>query len=545
MNQSDLTCQNFEMDTTSTTDISPEYTQAISDPSSERPSQETTRLTVNGHAIPRITSKSSLLHLGEIAGGIVHLRKSFEEEREIIKEEMTQFRDKVVTMEHNAEQWIHDHIRIRGYASSFGAGFNIMNATIGAGILSLPYVLKELGIVLGVVLMVFGFLVTNVSLHYLHTSHQILLEKQPDACFYEDIGYFAYGTWFRWLIKLLIFFAQVGTLTSFLQVIANFMQPIWAAIAGADSIMTQRWLILLIVFVPITMISMIKRMHDLRFISYISIFSIISFVIFLVVCYFANLTALERKGTVHFVTLTSEAPKMIGMIVFAFSCSSSLIPINYEYEAKQHKLIQNSITFGGFSTLLIYITCAIFGYLCFLDSTKAPIVSSFVYDKAHWYNYIFTALFCMVIFLTFPISMITCRLALDNILAPLWRWKIPKTCDRPLKSENESFDHIYAFLWKQGENVRFFFLTVMLCMICVTIAIFIPEVRYIMQVSGASTTTALGFVIPNLLYVKLTPLPWKSWKVILSLCICIFGVIFGSVTTIYSLVTIIMELTAK
>lgn len=143
----------------------------------------------------------------------------------------------------------------------------------------------------------------------------------------------------RWLIKFFLFFSQIGTLISFLQVIADFMRPIMVAVTGnKDSLFAQRWMILLVIYIPITLFSMIKRMHDLRFISYISIGAVISFVGFLIICYAANITHNERKGSVILWNYNLNFPRTLGIIIFSYSCAASLIPINYEYEAKQHLL---------------------------------------------------------------------------------------------------------------------------------------------------------------------------------------------------------------
>lgn len=495
-------------------------------------------------SMKKISSSTSLLGLSVQGNEEAEVQPTFTErismEATHIREEFAHLKEKVVNYEHKAEEWIKDHIKLRGYAnSSFGAAFNIMNATIGAGILSLPWVIKELGVIQGPLILFLAFCILQICFHLLHVSHQTVLEKQPDAQFYDDIGYAAYGTWMRWAIKLCLFFSQIGTLISFLQVIADFMSPIMIAITGnPKSVFAQRWTILLITYVPIMMFSMIKRMHDLRFISYISIGAVISFVGFLIVCFFANVTAPERKGELVFFRYNMNFPKTLGMIVFAYSCAASLIPINYEYEAKQHLLVSGSITMGGFSVFVIYLLCSLFGYLNFLDATQAPIVNSLVFNSNHWYNYIFTAIFCLMIFLTFPIAMIPCRLAFDNILSPIWRWKLPLGGPRVLKSANEKLDTILEWIWDHGENIRLFLETAFLCTICLLFAMLIPNVKLVMQVVGSSTTAATNLILPPLLYIKLTSYPWKNWKVILAIILLTFGVFFAIFVTLYNLITI-------
>lgn len=53
--------------------------------------------------------------------------------------------------------------------SLIGATFNLVNSTIGAGILSLPYVLHSCGILIGIPFLILGALITYITLVYLHT----------------------------------------------------------------------------------------------------------------------------------------------------------------------------------------------------------------------------------------------------------------------------------------------------------------------------------------------------------------------------------------
>lgn len=203
--------------------------------------------------------------------------------------------------------------------------------------------------------------------------------------------------------------------------------------------------------------------------------------------------------------------------------------------------VSGSITLGGFSVFIIYLVCSLFGYLNFLDATQAPVVNSFIYNSTNWYNYIFTAIFCLMIFLTFPIAMIPCRLAFDNILSPIWRWKLPLGGPRILNSENEKFDALLEWVWNHGENIRLFIETVFLCTTCLLFAMLIPNVKIVMQVVGSSTTAATNLILPTLLYIKLSPLPWKNWKIILAIILCTFGCFFACFVTTYNLVMIFLQ----
>lgn len=141
-------------------------------------------MSTENEGMKKVSSKTSLLGISvqnsDENSDIPTLKERISLDAQNIREEFDHLKDKVVEYEHKAEEWIKDHLKIRGYAnSSFGAAFNIMNSTIGAGILSLPWVFKELGIIQGSVILFIAFLILQVCFHMLHVSHEIVLDKKP------------------------------------------------------------------------------------------------------------------------------------------------------------------------------------------------------------------------------------------------------------------------------------------------------------------------------------------------------------------------------
>lgn len=105
----------------------------------------------------------------------------------------------------------HHHSSLKGYTDSeLGATFNLVNATVGSGILGLPFVLRETGLILGVGFIFIGAAISMISLSMLRIAHKMMLEREPQAKDYEDMGYYLYGSFISLIVKIAVILINFG-----------------------------------------------------------------------------------------------------------------------------------------------------------------------------------------------------------------------------------------------------------------------------------------------------------------------------------------------
>ncbi|TKC40911.1 hypothetical protein EI555_005927 [Monodon monoceros] len=81
----------------------------------------------------------------------------------------------------------------------------------------------------------------------------------------------------------------------------------------------------------------------------------------------------------------------------------------------------------------------------------------------------------------------------------------------------------FPFSW-----IRHSLIAIVLNIIIVLLAIYVPDIRNVLGVVGSSTSTCLIFVFPGLFYLKLSREDFLSWKKFGAFVLLIFGILVGN-----------------
>jgi hypothetical protein len=115
-----------------------------------------------------------------------HSINNFEEQKKNLIEKLKgdvekieNFTEKEFTIGAEKIEIIYHKFKERDRADSFlGAIFNMVQATVGAGTLSMPFILLTCGVFIGVPLIILGAIIGLITLKYLHTSIYLLKKKR-------------------------------------------------------------------------------------------------------------------------------------------------------------------------------------------------------------------------------------------------------------------------------------------------------------------------------------------------------------------------------
>jgi amino acid permease len=191
---------------------------------------------------------------------------------------------------------------------------------------------------------------------------------------------------------------------------------------------------------------------------------------------------------------------------------------------KDSDKIRWAIIFNVVVDFLVYCLCGVFGYLAFLQNTRGDLLESFNFTK--WYNILFTAVFLVTIFLTFPMSVFPCRLSFNNLINSLIS---------PCQNYVDKM-FVDASFW---ENVRGFFETLLIVGSGYFLAIFLPEVDVVFSLTGSTASACTSYIFPSLFYIKLTKHGWFHWSCLMAYLLLAIGVTFGVSITLIQILTIL------
>lgn len=373
-------------------------------------------------------------------------------------------------------------------SSIFGAAMNTMNAIVGAGIIAIPYALKECGFAFGIMSLFFIGALSGYTLILLYKSTEWTKKYN-----YQQVVEATFGQPFVGILTLMQFSFPFFAMVSYQVIISDNMSSIVQAIS-ITSPMTDRRILLVIMTLLIALpLSYFKMIESLSKVSFVSVISVI-FLVFTVVYKAATQT--------HQVTPTSYGIgeyviQSWGIILFAFVChhNSFLIMNSLEErnERNYHMVVWSSIISSTFLMCIFGVA----GYVIFTDNVVGNLLQNFCPCDA--LVNVARVAFIVGVITTFPLECFVCR------------------------------DIIQTTFFKSYEpsEIRHAIITILLVVSVTAISLITDRLGLIMEVTGIIAAIPYAFIFPPALYLKLDPNAsiLHSGKVLAVLQLA-FGVVF-------------------
>ena len=270
-----------------------------------------------------------------------------------------------------------------------------------------------------------------------------------------------------------------------------------------------------------------RKLSELRFASMLSVILSIYVVIVIVIM------ALLDKGTSSSVAAGFEAGAekaqismkgifgSLPLIIFSYMYQINIPCIYQELEVKTLGNAKKIIFIGTTLATVAYTSAGIFGYVAFADGSTVTELNTYFSDNALAAPYtnsngntpipIYISLFGMMVIVTFAVPF----------------------CVLPTK---DSLEEVRGRKFTSRDNIIW---TVVLDLICLAISCAFQSIKTPIAILGATTNSAIGFLLPILYYLKMEKRtsPYTNMKIC---CYAIFG--FICISSVIELVTITLGL---
>lgn len=386
----------------------------------------------------------------------------------------------------------------KGLATLTSSIGNLTNTIIGSGMLTLPLVLANAGIIPGGFTCMFSGVTTAFGLYLLSRAAAKAPPRRSSFFAVAELTYPKAAVFLDTAIAIKCF----GVSVSYLMIIKSLMPSVVVAIyhdiASPDTripdwaVSGRVWLcLIMLILAPI---SFLRRFDSLKHISFIALFAIAYLVIFVVYAYFIPLEGAPEPGDIHLVHITPAFLSSFPVQVFAFTCAQNVFPIYNELanntQGRMNIVIGASI---GFS-LGIYEIIGLFGYLTFGSKVGANIIA--MYPS----NSIFIAIgqlaVAILVMFSYPMEVHPCRACLDKIFHEGDQVSKPALPDdvavvnKPVSGEMSTFKHAA--------------LTVAIVLGGFMISYFIDNLERVLSIVGSTGSTMVSFILPGMFFWKLT-----------------------------------------
>lgn len=299
------------------------------------------------------------------------------------------------------------------------AGSSIINLTktiVGAGMLAIPFVFKNDGVLVGILLTLLAAITSGFGLFVLAKASKVMTNPRNSSFF--TLCMLTYPS-LSPLFDVAMIVQCFGVGLSYLVLIGD----IFPSLFGGER---NFWI--LASSVVVWPLCSLKKMDSLRYSSIIGLFALAYLSSLIIAMFFIDTVLTEtpniEKGPVSWISIYDFRGMLssFSIVIFAYTGSMNIFSIINELEDNSmtqiNKIINSSIAISSFLFLSVGVT----GYLTFGSNTLGNILLN--YDpNSPW---IYAANFCLasMLVLSFPLLFHPLRIAINNLFV-FFRMKYP------------------------------------------------------------------------------------------------------------------------
>ncbi|SPO25161.1 related to amino acid vacuolar transport protein AVT2 [Ustilago trichophora] len=357
-------------------------------------------------------------------------------------------------------------------AGVFDATVNMANSILGAGIVGLPYSMRESGFVAGLGLLVGLSFLTDWTIRLI-----VLNAKLSGRITYIEIMEHCFGPNGKAAVSIFQFAFGFGGMCAFCVVIGDtiphVIKMIFPSLAG--TFLANRQFVITFFTLAISYpLSLYRNIEKLSKASAIALISMVVIIVAVTVRGPAMPAELKGDPSLRFTIVNvSNLVRSISVISFAFVCHhNSLLIYGSLKEPSMNKFGQVT----HYSTIIAAaatITMSVAGYWSFEEKTLSNVLNNFPNDDV--IVNIARGLFGLNMLTTLPLECFVCREVLET----------------------------YFFAGEFDRNRHLIF-TSSLVVTAMIISLLTCDLGIVLELTGGLSATALAFIFPSLCYLKLT-----------------------------------------
>ena len=420
---------------------------------------------------------------------------------------------------------------IKGKDSIKASGAQIANTIMGAGILSIPIIMRYLGLFLGIIFIIALAIITYYSVFILIRCHEITGKNG-----FSMLGKITMGKFGSILIKVIIIINNLGFCIAYFRIFGEVVQTIIQGWVSPSSFWASNWHnFIYIIFCAFIMFSFIfiKNLSALKKVAYMGVSAVLLFSLGLTLLFL-------HKGIHHYLDSNiswkflkpncsfSEAFHVIPSVFLAFLFQFNVFPIYLSLKEKNLESMMKATKIGVGYSLFIFSIVGIIGFLLYGLNMNETLLDSLSEDMTKFRNIsgfikfliiIISVSFVTTCLTSFPILFLSLRENFINSIIFCMK-------NVGLKKEDKNNNYIS----ERGLII----ITVVLYVIIISMAIILPKLKVIFSIVGATAGTFIAFILPNLFYIRICKMSNKNYNLFFPKFLFALGICFLFISFIIS-----------
>ncbi|RCI12549.1 hypothetical protein L249_0839 [Ophiocordyceps polyrhachis-furcata BCC 54312] len=388
-----------------------------------------------------------------------------------------------------------------GQASTLSSIVNLLNTIVGAGTLAMPSVLSHMGIMLGVVLILWSGVTAAFGL-YLQSRCSRYLDRGTSSFFaLSQITYPNASVIFDLAIAVKCF----GVAVSYMIIIGDLMPGVMLgfndAVADIPYLVDRHFWVtaFMLLIIPL---SFLRRLDSLKYTSLVALVSI-GYLIVLVIYHFAadshadpeDIRVIKWAGPV-------ETLSALPVVVFAYTCHQNMFSIINEIKDNSPASMVEVVASSIGSAACVYVLVAITGYITFGNSIVGNIVSMYPTGVA---STIGKAAIVLLVLFSIPLQIHPCRASLHAVL----KWRPNRSSANAGRPGSPLLNASAVPRGDHGSgtpisDTRFALLTTVILTLAYMTALSVSSLDRVLAFVGSTGSTSISFILPGLFYYKIS-----------------------------------------
>ncbi|XP_048005280.1 proton-coupled amino acid transporter-like protein pathetic [Leguminivora glycinivorella] len=400
---------------------------------------------------------------------------------------------------------------------------HLLKASLGTGILAMPFAFKAAGLVLGIFFTILVAVVcTHCSYVLIKCAHVLYKKTRKTTMSFPEVGQAAlengpeslrrWGNAFRLFILVSLFMTYFGTCSVYTVIVAkNILQVVAHYMNVAEKDVEIR-IFIIALLLPLIFMAWVRNLKYLAPVSMIA--NVFMGVGLGITFYYLVGTGSLDFSKVQLVTLPSNWPQFFSLTIFAMEAIGVVMPLENAMKTPRSMLGFCGVLNKGMSGVtLIYMLLGFLGYLRYVDQVEDSITLNLDINEIP--AQIVKISIAIAVYCTFGLQFFVC-------VDIMWSCIKDKFTKRP-----DLADYVMR--------------TIMVTL-CVMLAVAVPTIGPFMGVIGAFCFSILGLIAPAFIEVitywdiGFGPCKFLIWKNILVLIFGLFALVFGTKDAIFDII---------
>lgn len=381
-----------------------------------------------------------------------------------------------------------------------GSSSNLVNAIVGAGIIGLPYAIRESGFIVGFFLIILVGVFTDKSLRLivnLATFHPKL--KDLGVLTYEDLMSIPFGRWGRIFILVSMLILAYGAMVAYLLIIKDNVPDL----LGLGDSFAERELVMFVTSLLIMLpLSMLRDISQLAFTSFLSITADAVLVVIVAIYAPVGQSVADAGGLGQVLAdnwINANLFVGLGVLSTAMACQHSSFLISNTLENHTSRRWAQVTGLSLVAATAMSLALGVFGYLGFLDQTKGDVLKNF--GQAGSLVSASRALLSVTMFFTYPMESFVARHVVVQLL-------YNGNMDNNSLGPNGEVVPERKLLGLLGRRELW---TIYLYGAALIPALIVDDLGPVLSLTGSLGASSIAYIAPGLIYLGLNGDDFLAW----------------------------------